>query len=40
MRKIAANIVEYRNLAAAIAPEIRERFSMETCAKQYLGAYK
>jgi glycosyltransferase involved in cell wall biosynthesis len=39
MRKIAANIADYRNFAAAIAPEIRERFSMDTCAKQYLVAY-
>ncbi len=40
MREVASNIDEYKNLAVTVAPIIRERFSMETCAKQYLETYK
>lgn len=40
LQEVAANIQQYKDRAARIAPTIRERFSMETCARKYMGAYE
>jgi len=40
MREVAGNLERYKRLALEIAPAIRERFSMGTCAKKYMLAYE
>lgn len=40
MQTMRKNIGDYARAAKLIAPQFRERFSMETCAKKYLQAYE
>ncbi|MFW6286413.1 MAG: glycosyltransferase [Candidatus Sumerlaeota bacterium] len=40
MQQVAADIETLRRRASAVADDIRERFSMEQCARKYLEAYE
>lgn len=40
LREVSANIDAFRAKAQEAAPNIREKFSMETCAKLYIEAYE
>jgi hypothetical protein len=38
--EVAAQYGAYKQRAEAIVPQVRERFSMETCAQRYIDAYE
>lgn len=40
LRQIASQLATYKQLAANVASNVRERFSMATCARRYLDVYE